>query len=156
MTTSSQPAAEDALLALLVTAYAALAPDATLGAVGAPKLFAPLSWAKQAVWIDENSELVQEASLTAGTADLVQRQEDFDIHVVCAVEKLGDDYKATRDRGAALVGVVEDVVRSNATLTGTVWYAEVVGIERRSGTTERQRWVGHDVTVHCRSFLVGP
>lgn len=158
MTTSSQDAAEDALLALLVTAYAGLAADATLGAIGPPTLFRPAAWAKQAVWIDENTELTQAASLTAGDAAHVQRQEDFEIHVICAVEKLGDVYVATRDRGRALVAVVEDVVRNNAKLSDTVWYAEITGIERRSGASAdgRQRWVGQDVTVACRSFLVGP
>jgi hypothetical protein len=148
MATTSQPAAEDALLALMLA-------DATLQSVGPPQIFTPAAMKKEHTWISENSHETQVAVLTAGTPALVQREEDYDIHVIIAVEKLGNDYTAIRDRGVALAAALENLIRNNSTLTGTVFYAEYMGHDRRSGTADRQRWVDFDITIHCNAFVTG-
>ena len=144
MTTSRVAAAEDALLALLQA-------DGTLSALaGPPQLFEPQNPADEHVWIAEDMEETQDVHTTG---NVPTRQEDFTIKVVAFVVKTGDDYKATRDRGVVLVAAIENVIRTNFTVTGSVFFGDVVGIRRSSAAWEKRRGVLHEVFVRCRSYI---
>lgn len=144
MSTSRVAAAEDALLA-------ALQADGTLAAIaGPPQLFEPSDPLDEQVWIAEESESTQDVHTTG---NVPTRQEDFTIRVVVFVAKTGNDYKAVRDRGVALVAAIENVVRTNFTLTGAAFFADAVGVRRTSGAWEKRRGVVHEVSIRVRTYL---
>lgn len=144
MTTSGVAAFEDALLA-------ALQADATLGAIaGPPQLFEPSDPKDEHVWIAEEMDETQDVHTTG---NVPTRQEDFTSRVVVLVVKTGNDFKAVRDRGVVLVAAVENVIRANFTMTGTAFFADVVGIRRGSGTWDKRRGVLHDVSIRVRTYI---
>jgi hypothetical protein len=144
MTSSRVAAVEDALLALLQA-------DGTLSALaGPPQLFEPQNPADEHVWIAEDMTEEQDVHTTG---NVPTRQEDFEIRVVVFVVKTGDDYRATRDRGVALVAAIENVIRTNFSLSGSLFFGDVVGIRRYSAAWEKRRGVMHEVIVRCRSYI---
>lgn len=143
MTSSRTAAAEDALLA-------ALQADATLAAIaGPPQLWEPSDPKDEHVWIAEQLEETQDVHTTG---NVPTRQEDFVIRVRVWVVKTGNDYKAVRDRGVVLVAAIENVVRANFTLTGSVFFADISAIRRFSGPWDTRRGVIHEVSVRVRAY----
>jgi hypothetical protein len=144
MSTSAQSAVEDALLA-------ALQADGTLAAIaGPPQLFEPSDPLDEHVWIAEDAELTQDVHTTG---NVPTRQEDFTIRVVVFVVMTGNDYAAVRNRGVELVAAVENVVRTNFTLTGSAFFADVSSIRRTSAGWDKRRGVVHEVAIRCRTYI---
>jgi len=144
MPSSRVAAAEDALLALLQA-------DGTLSVLdGPPQLFAPQDPKDEHVWIAEEMEETQDVHTTG---NVPTRQEDFEIKVVAFVVKTGDDYKATRDRGIVLVAAIENVIRTNFTMSGSIFFGDVVGIRRYSAAWDKRRGVMHEVAVRVRAYI---
>lgn len=144
MTTSRVAAAEDALLALLQA-------DGTLAAIaGPPQLFAPSDPMDEHVWISEDSDETQDVHTTGVVPT---RQEDFLIKVMAFTALTGNDYKAVRDRGVVLVAAIEAVIRTNFTLSGSLFFGDVVGVKRSSEPWEKRRYILNEVSVRCRSYI---
>lgn len=149
MSTSNREAAEDALLALILA-------DPVLQTVGPPQLWMPVAMKKEHVWISENSDLARLPHITGATPDMVTRREDFDIRVICSVEKTGTNYAVIRDRGKQFTGALEDIVRLHHDLAGTVYHSEVSEINRRSAPIgDRQMFVDHEVVIAVTAFVGG-
>lgn len=146
MTTSLQAVVEDALLALLQA-------DPTLGTIeGPPRLGLPASPARRAVWIMENADTTQVASLTANTP---QRRETHEINVAAFATQLGDDWQGCRDRGVELVAAIEQVVRTQWSVSGTAFFAQIARIERSSFAWDKTRGVLFVVHVAVENYISG-
>lgn len=142
MANSTIPAFKAALLTALQARAALSTVQVTYGA--------PLpSPADEYVWLADVDGEQEAAALGA------QRREEFyELEVIVAVYRAGADQQATTERAFALVGELEEVLRADGTVGGTVRFAEVGGplrLEEMASDTHRGAQV--TVTVQARARI---
>lgn len=146
--TSRIGAAQDGLLAAINT-QAALPANPLAGVTRT--LGEPGTLKKEHVWISEDADAEQTWDVTGSGAQA--KRETFELQAVVLVVKAGNVYKAARDRALLFAGEIEQAVRADPKLAASVWDAEVVRVEMRSGAVEKARGVELHVIVRASEFL---
>jgi hypothetical protein len=142
-TTTRIAAAQDGLFALLQARPGLAGVQLVLGT--------PADLRPEAVWIAEESRSEQSFAATTGQAEDREEQIELTVH---AVASRGDlELVPVRDRAIALAAEVEAAVRADRTLSGSVWDAEVTGLEISGGIDGDRRIVDVQVQVRARAWL---
>lgn len=141
MASSSAPAAKAALVSLLQADPGMTGVTVTYGHPGS-------EMQQECVW----TGMVTAAEQAISLGNML-RDEAYTIQVMVLVAQDGDDAQACEERCLALVAVVENVVRANVQLAGTVnqWAViEAFKIEPGFSSSGAQRITTADVSVGCR------
>ena len=84
-----------------------------------------------------------------------QREEDYDLKIWIAVQKATglDDYVTAGNRAFALMAEVENELRADHTVTGTVQQAEVTGFIFIEDAKAEMNEARLEVTVHVKAII---
>jgi hypothetical protein len=88
-------------------------------------------------------------------AQLGAQRRDEQIDIRCYAESRSGDtvIKTVRDRAYALVGAVENLLRADATLAGTVLWTHLVAGDLRQPQTDAGALAGVEFAVHARARI---
>jgi hypothetical protein len=151
---SALPAMEDAVYAALLAAQA----DPT-NPIGNPKVAVSFgdpgpAMMHEHVWTSPHGATDQTWDLTGLGSQ--QEEESIELHVGIHVNAGGSDWHAVRDRGHAIAGAVQAIVRRDLTLAGSVWTAEVTRLERQGAWAQEGIVMEFDLTLSATSWLDSP
>ena len=147
MVASAIGPAQDALLALL-QANGTLA--ALSGTAGAPVLGQPVNPQPEHVWLYEASSSERIWSQT-GTGNFeLDETLTFSIGVMVFMT---DTFNVARDRADVIAGLVEDVVKANHTLSGTVFEAHLAAKRISMVAGSSFTGVQVDTTIMATAFV---
>lgn len=144
MTVSAIGPAQDALVTLLQA-------NGTLAALaGPPTLEQPVNPSPEHVWVYEDATSDRIWSQT-GTGNF-QLQETITLKVGVMVFKT-DTFKAARTRADVIVGIIEDIVKANHTLSATVFECHLA--RRQNSMVAGGSWTGVlvDTTIEATAFV---
>ncbi len=104
------------------------------------------------VWILEDASADQHFDLTTGPG-AEEREETIILQVRCFTQRRGDDFLEQRTRVQAMSAEVEIAVRGDRSLSGKVFDAEVLALDRDGKRTSDTRTIHNTVRVQAKAYL---
>ena len=147
MVSSKLWASQDALLNLITTTLAA-DPDTDKVAV---ELGTPTQVKDEHVWI---SGEVNDWDQSYTVSGLRQKDERYSIRICIAVQRLGLNYAAVRDRAKAIGDLIEDAIHDDYTLGGVVMLSQIKPASLEEALVgDKKRAVGLNIDVEIQATL---